>query len=115
MDTKTGVVVVLKMNTWDTYVIEGGYLGKTGSKVMGCPGNDRDDDFVPGSHFVYGSTIRDPGYFVDPRYVYPKIKGRYRVEEMGFVYGWPLDAKKYAILLDTVRNDPLIWHRWRNG
>lgn len=95
-----------KCNTWDTYVIEGGYLGPSGSKAMHCPGNEGDVEFLP--HFVYGSPIRDSGYFVDPRYIYPKLKGRYRTEELGLVGGWPLEVSKIALLLDSQRNDPGI-------
>jgi prepilin-type processing-associated H-X9-DG protein/prepilin-type N-terminal cleavage/methylation domain-containing protein len=89
-------------NIWSSYVVEGKYLGENGSKVMGCPGNDRDTEFSTGS--VYGSPMRDPGYWGTPGF-YPKMKTKYRWEEIGRS-AFSTDPARFTILIDSVRNYP---------
>jgi len=89
-------------NTWDSYVVEGKYLGENGSKMMGCPGNDRDNEYSSAS--VYGSPMRDPGYWDTAPY-YPRMKTKYRWEEIGRS-AFSTDPARFAILIDSVRNFP---------
>lgn len=89
-------------DTWDTYVVDGKFLGEGGSKAMLCPGNGRDDQFIRG--LSYGSPMRDPGYWGTFPY-YPKMKTKYRWEEIGRT-AFSTDPARFTILIDSIRNFP---------
>jgi prepilin-type processing-associated H-X9-DG protein len=91
---------------WGDYVEQGKYLNG-GLDAMICPANTSFQ-----LHFntfgSYGSFVRDPWYWGTDGYVW-KMKSRYTAgNQYGHYSGWPVEASKLILLIDTVRADEFL-------